>query len=164
MTYYYRGYLVPYVPSPDGVVKAMLKLAQVSSEDIVYDLGAGDGRIVITAVKEFNAKKAIGVEIREDLAKQAKQKIAELGLEGRAEIINTDMFRVNLKDATVITLFLLTSVNEMLKPKFERELRPGTRIVSHEFQIPGWKPKKTIKIIDNGIGHTIYLYVYGEHK
>ena len=161
---YYRGYLVPYVPTPEPVVKAMLELANAGPEDVVYDLGCGDGRIVITAAKEFKVKKAIGIEIRDDLVLQARRKIDELRLNDRAEIIKDDMFNVNIKDATIVTLFLLTSVNEMLRPKLEKELRPGTRIVSHEFQIPGWRPKKTVKIYDGIVGHTLYLYVIGEHR
>ena len=164
MVSYYRGYLVPYVPTPEPVVKAMLELANAGPEDVVYDLGCGDGRIVITAAKEFKVKKAIGIEIRDDLVLQARRKIDELNLNDRAEIIKDDMFNVSIKDATIVTLFLLTSVNEMLRPKLEKELRPGTRIVSHEFQIPGWRPKKTVKIYDGIVGHTLYLYVIGEHR
>lgn len=161
---YYRNYLVPYVPTPDPVVKAMLELAKAGPEDILYDLGCGDGRIIITAAREFKVKKAIGIEIREDLVNQARKRIDELKLNNRAEILKADMFKINLKDATVITLFLLTSVNEMLRPKLERELKPGTRIVSHEFQIPGWRPKKVVKIYDGIVGHTVYLYIVGEHR
>ncbi len=155
---------VPFVPSPEIVVRKMLELAGAGSDDIVYDLGAGDGRVVIIAVREFGVKKAVGVEIRDDLVREAKKKIEELGIKGRAEIIREDMFKADISDATIVTLFLLTSVNERLRPKLEAELRPGTRVVSHEFQIPGWKPKVIATIHDGRVTHTLYLYVIGEHK
>ncbi len=156
---------VPYVPTPEPVVRAMLKLANAGPEDIVYDLGCGDGRILVIAVKEFNVKKAVGIEIREDKVAEARENIRKAGIEDRAKVIHGDMFEVDISEATIVTLFLLTSVNERLKPKFERELKNGTRIVSHEFRIPGWQPKKVVDIKDNNfITHTVYLYVIGEHK
>ncbi len=155
---------VPYVPTPEHVVRKMLELAGAGPNDIVYDLGAGDGRIVIIAVREFNVKKAIGIEIRSDLVREARRKIKELNIEGRAEIRQEDMFKADISEATIVTLFLLTSVNEKLKPKLESELKPGTRVVSHEFQMPGWKPKIIATIHDGRVSHTIYLYVIGEHK
>jgi len=156
--------LVPYVPTPYPVVRAMLKLANVGPEDIVYDLGCGDGRILIVAIKEFNAKRAIGIEIDREKYKLAASKAREEGVDDRVEILHGDFFNTYIGDATVITLFLLTSVNEMLRPKFERELRNGTRIVSHEFRIPGWKPERVVEVRDdNGLLHTIYLYVKGKH-
>ncbi|HDJ83960.1 MAG TPA: class I SAM-dependent methyltransferase [Desulfurococcaceae archaeon] len=155
---------VPYVPTPEHVARKMLELAGAGANDIVYDLGAGDGRIVIIAAREFNVKKAIGIEIRSDLVREAKRKIKELNLEDRVEIKQEDMFKAKIGDATIVTLFLLTSVNEKLKPKLELELKPGTRVVSHEFQMPGWKPKVVATIHDGRVSHTIYLYVIGEHK
>ncbi len=155
---------VPYVPTPEPVVIEMLKLAKVSSDDVVYDLGSGDGRIPIIAVTKFNAKKAVGIEIRKDLADESIRKIRKLGLGNRVKIINADMIDVDIGEATVVTLFLLTSANEKLKPKLESELRPGTRIVSHEFEIPGWKPTQVLEVWDNNIRHKLYLYIIGEHK
>jgi len=155
---------VPYVPTPYAVVRAMLKLANVGPEDVVYDLGCGDGRIVLMAAKEFGVKKAVGIEKDPDRYKVALTRVREEGLEGRVEIKLGDFFEENISEATVVTLFLLTSVNEMLKPKLERELKPGTRIVSHEFRIPGWKPEKVIDVRDeNGLSHVVYLYVVGRH-
>jgi predicted RNA methylase len=158
-------YSVPYVPSPYEVVRAMLRLAEAGPEDIVYDLGCGDGRILIIAVKEFNVKKAVGIEKDPERYKIAIENVKENGVEDRVVVINDDFFNVDISEATIVTLFLLTSVNEALKPKFEKELREGTRIVSHEFRIPGWKEKKSITIRDErGITHNIYLYVIGEHR
>ncbi len=156
---------VPYVPTPEPVVRAMLRLAEAGPDDIVYDLGCGDGRILIMAVKEFNVKKAVGIEIREDKYREAVNNIRKVGIEDKAHVIHGDMFEVDISEATIVTLFLLTSVNEKLKPKLETELKKGTRIVSHEFRIPGWRAKKVIDVRDsNYIVHTIYLYVLGEHK
>ena len=155
---------VPYVPTPEPVVKKMLELAEAGPGDIVYDLGAGDGRIVIIAAKDFHVKKAVGIEIRPDLVREAKRKVQELNLNDRVEIRQDNMFEANISEATIVTLFLLTSVNERLKPKLEAELRPGTKVVSHEFQIPGWKPKVIAVVHDGKVSHTIYLYVIGDHK
>jgi len=154
--------LVPYVPSPPIVVRKMLELAGVGPEDIVYDLGSGDGRILITAVKEFKAKKAVGIERREDLIEKAKKRIIEEGVNEHIELVHGDIFEADIRDATVITLFLLPSVNDMLKSKFEKELRRGVRIVSHEFKISGWKPVKEMEVLEGNIRHKIYLYVIGE--
>ena len=160
MSYYFRDYpiYVPYVPTPENVVRKMLQIADVTPDDIVYDLGAGDGRIVIIAVKEFNVKKAVGIELREDLVKQARKRIRDLKLGERAIIIHGDMFKIDISEATVVTLFLLTSVNEKLRPKLEKELKPGARVVSHEFKIPGWTPLKEVVFYDEGIKHVLYLY------
>ncbi|MBZ5543926.1 MAG: class I SAM-dependent methyltransferase [Acidobacteriia bacterium] len=151
--------LAPYVPTPQNVVEAMLKLANVDKYDRVYDLGSGDGRIVIAAAQKFNAE-AVGVELDDDLYKQSSARIAELGLQKRAKILHANMYHVSLRMATVVTLYLLTSVNERLKPILERDLRPGARVVTHDFQIPGWTPEKSEMVFaDNGISHTLYLYV-----
>jgi len=159
------SFYVPYVPTPYPVVRAMLKLAEAGPNDIVYDLGCGDGRIIAIAVKEFNVKKAVGVEKDRERFKEALYRIENDGLSNRAFVIHGDFFEVNISEATIVTLFLLTAVNEALKPKFERELRDGTRVVSHEFRIPGWRHEKVIDVRDeNGLTHTVYLYVMGRHK
>lgn len=147
--------LAPFVPSPHEVVKRMLEVATVGNNDIVFDLGCGDGRILIAAVKDFGAKKAIGFEMRQDLYKQAIQEISKQGLENKISIVNNDIFTSKLSDATVITLYLTTSGNEKLKPKLASETLQGTRIVSHDFEITGWYPSKK----ENFYGHTIYLYI-----
>ncbi len=151
--------LAPYVPTPMRVVEEMLKLADVGRRDRVYDLGSGDGRIVIMAAQKFGAR-AVGVELDDDLAKQSTARIAELGLRRRARILHANMYDVSLRRATVVTLYLLTSVNERLKPILERELPSGARVVSHDFQVPGWEPEKTVQVVsENGVSHTLYLYV-----
>ena len=155
---------VPYVPTPEPVAREMLRIANAGPNDIVYDLGCGDGRILVIAAREFGVKKAVGIEIREDKVKEAIENIRRAGVEDRATVIHGDMFEIDISEATIVTLFLLTSVNERLKPKLERELKPGARVVSHEFRIPGWVPKIVVDVRDrNYITHTIYLYVIGEH-
>jgi cyclopropane fatty-acyl-phospholipid synthase-like methyltransferase len=150
---------VPYVPTPQDVVDKMLELAKVTSNDVVYDLGSGDGRIVITAAQKFGAH-AVGVEINPDLYRQSSNRIKELGLDGRAHIVCEDMFDVSLSHATVVALYLLTSFNEKLRPKLETQLHSGARIVCHDFHIPGWDPDKVVEVVSkNGISHTLYLYV-----
>jgi hypothetical protein len=154
--------LAPFVPTPQNVVEAMLRLASVDKYDRVYDLGSGDGRIVITAAQKFHAE-AVGVELDDDLYKESSARISELGLQHRAKILHANMYHVSLRMATVVTLYLLTSVNERLKPVLERDLRPGARVVTHDFQIPGWTPEKSEMVFDDkGVSHTIYLYVRPE--
>ncbi|MBW9141196.1 MAG: class I SAM-dependent methyltransferase [Candidatus Aramenus sp.] len=155
---------VPYVPSPPNVVRKMLEVAKVGPDDVVYDLGCGDGRIVITAVKEFKARKAIGIDINDERIQEATKNVKENGLEGRVVIKKGNFFEEDLSEATVITMFLLTNVNEMLRPKLEKELKPGTRVVSHEFEIRGWTPKEVVKVEDGNMNHIVYLYVIGEHR
>jgi len=151
--------LAPFVPTPEDVVDLMLGIANVNKYDRVYDLGSGDGRIVITAAQKYQAE-AVGVEIDDDLYKKSMARIAELGLQRRAKILHMNMYKVDLKPATVVTLYLLTSVNERLKPLLERDLRSGARVVTHDFKIPGWDEAKSQKVTaDTGITHTVYLYV-----
>ncbi len=155
----YLDHIVPYVPTPEDVVEKMLELAQVKPDDVVYDLGSGDGRIVITAAQKFGAR-AVGVELNPDLYKQSSDQVKELGLGGRAKILHENMFDVSVRKATVVTLYLLTSVNEGLRPKLEKELRSGARVVSHDFQMPGWDPAKVEEVTSkNGISHKLYLYI-----
>jgi len=139
----------------------MLTVAEVKQGEIVYDLGCGDGRVAIMAAQEFGAR-AIGVEMREDLAKQATGKVTELGLDGRVKIVQGDMFKIDLSQADVVTLYLTTSANDKVKPKLEAELKPGTRVVSHDYEILGWRPIKIDNFCENPrLGypsHTIYVY------
>jgi hypothetical protein len=136
----------------------MLQLAHVGSEDILYDLGCGDGRILITAIQEFDVKKAIGYEIQTDLYYNALEKIKRAGLEEKIRIVNEDLMIADLTEASVITLYLTLSGNKTLKCKLLREANNGTRIVSHDFHISGWA--YTIK--DDTCGHSIYLYTLPE--
>ncbi len=153
--------LVPFVPTPLFVVRKMLELAGADRNDTVYDLGCGDGRIPIVAVREFNVRKAVCVEIREDLAKQAKENIRKLGLQDRIKVINYDMFYVDVSEASLVTLFLLTSINDMLAKKLTTELSDGARIVSHEFKITRWRPLIFSTVNDGRVSHNIYVYIKG---
>ncbi|MGP3667515.1 MAG: SAM-dependent methyltransferase [Candidatus Bathyarchaeota archaeon] len=145
---------VPFVSSPPEVVEKMLEMAELHENDVLYDLGSGDGRILITAVKKFGVKKAVGIEVREDLVKASREEIKKLGLEDKIVIIHGDLYKIPIKDADVVTLFLTTSANERLKPKLENELKKGVRVVSHDYEVIGWKP---VKVVNLG-QHTIYLY------
>lgn len=145
--------LAPFVPSNEAVVTRMLELAQVSSNDVVADLGCGDGRILFTAVQNFGAKSAIGYELRADLYKTVSSKIQKENLEDRICVFNEDALKADLSDATIITLYLTTSGNSKLKPLLS-QMKNGTRIVSHDFRIDGWEYSKR----ENFQGHTIYLY------
>jgi cyclopropane fatty-acyl-phospholipid synthase-like methyltransferase len=155
----FKDRLAPFVPTPLKVVEKMLELAHVDRYDRVYDLGSGDGRIVIMAAQKFGAE-AVGVELDDQLYQESSEQIVKLGLQNRAKILHANMYTVSLRHATVVTLYLLTSVNERLKPLLERELRPGARVVSHDFQVPGWEPEKKVEVISPaGVSHTLYLYV-----
>ena len=149
----------PYVTTPQDIVEKMLELANVGPDDVVYDMGSGDGRIVITAAQKYGAR-AVGVELQPKLYEESRDRIKALGLEDRAQIIPEDMFMVNVRKATVVTLYLLSSVNAMLRPILEKQLRPGTRIVTQDFQVPGWDPEKVVEVQSkNGVPSKIYLYV-----
>ncbi|MEM2897231.1 MAG: rRNA adenine N-6-methyltransferase family protein [Candidatus Bathyarchaeia archaeon] len=144
----------PFVSSPIEVVRKMLELANVGPDDVVYDLGCGDGRILFTAVKEFHVKKAVGYEIREDLYKSTLNEVQKQDLVERVHIINEDLFKANISEATVITLYLTTTANERLKQKLIDEARYGSRVVSHDFSIGGWYASKK----ESFSNHVIYLY------
>ena len=151
--------IAPYYPTPLFVVEKMLEVADVSPRDVVYDLGSGDGRIVIMAAQKFGAR-AVGIEINPTLWQESSDRIAKLGLEGRARILHEDIFKTSIRPATVVTLFLLTGVLEELRPQLERELRPGTRVVAQEFSVPGWEPQKVVRVkSEAGVSYTIYLYI-----
>jgi hypothetical protein len=155
--------LAPYIPTPDPIVMRMLEAGHVKSEDIVYDLGSGDGRIVITAVQKFGAR-AVGVEIMPDLCRKATDRIKSLGLESRARILEDSLFRVDLSPATVVTMFFLTSSNERLKPNLEKYLKPGARVVSNQFPIRGWRPTEVVHVKNGAMDHSIYVYEIGKQR
>lgn len=150
---------VPFVPSPEEVVHGMLKLANVHNGDLVYDLGCGDGRIVITAAKEFGAR-GVGVDINPERIKEATENAQKAGVTDRVNFKEGDLFTATLDGATVVTLYLLPSVNLRLKPKLLHDLKPGTRVVSHSFDMGDWKPDKEIEIN----GRNLYLWVIPEHQ
>jgi len=148
----------PFVQTPVEVAKKMIQLAALKPEQKLYDLGAGDGRLVIMAAQETGAH-AVGVEMRDDLAEKARSEIKKLNLEDRVRIVNDDFFSVDLRDADVVTLYLTTSGNERLRPKLEQELKKGARVVSHDFKVGNWKPSVVYSEL---LGHTIYSYDVGQ--
>jgi protein-L-isoaspartate O-methyltransferase len=154
--------LAPYVPTPEQVVEQMLQAAGVTAADVVYDLGSGDGRILIAAAQMFKAK-AVGIEINATLVADSRQKIEELGLSALVSVQQAHLMEADLSPATVVMVYLLSSSNEQLKPKFEKELRAGARVVSHDFQFRGWKPAKTIDAVGDSRPHRIYVYEMGAH-
>lgn len=131
---------VPYVPTPQHVVDRMLELAEVTEDDVVYDLGSGDGRIVITAAEEYGAR-GVGIEIDSQRVQDARENAREAGVENLVEFQQGDLFEADISEATVVTLYLLPSVNLQLRPKLFEELDPGTRVVSHDFDMDGWEPE-----------------------
>lgn len=150
---------VIYVPTSDTVVDAMLRLAGVSPDDVVYDLGSGDGRIVIAAARDFGAR-GVGIDIDPVRIGESNKNAEEAGVTDRVRFVEADLFKSNFSEATVVTLYLLSRLNERLKPMLMEQLKPGTRIVSHAFDMGDWKPEKT-KFID---GTTIYLWTIPEKK
>ncbi len=151
--------LAPYYPTPEFVVEKMLELAGLKRGERMFDLGSGDGRIVIMAAQKFGAL-AAGVEMDDDLWKQSSNKIRSLGLEKTARIIHGDLFIQDYSSADLVTVYLLPTSNDKIRPKLEKELKKGARVVSHDFEFSGWKPEKTETIDDDGEGrsHTLYLY------
>ncbi|HEX8439953.1 SAM-dependent methyltransferase [Archangium sp.] len=148
---------VPYVPTPQGVVDDMLELAGVKRGDVLYDLGSGDGRIVVTAAKRFGVH-GVGIDINPERIQEAEANARAAGVEDLARFRQEDIFKTDIGDATVVTMYLLPSVNNRLKPKLLGELRPGTRIVSHAFDIEGWEPERIVE----SAGSTLYLWVVPE--
>ena len=144
---------VIYVPTPQSVVEGMLRMANVTPGDIVYDLGSGDGRIPITAVQQFGAVRAIGIDIDPKRIQEANENAKNAGVTDRVKFLNQDLFTTDFSEATVITLYLLPSLNEKLRPQL-LELKPGTRIVSHAFNMGDWTPEKTEQID----GRTIFFW------
>jgi cyclopropane fatty-acyl-phospholipid synthase-like methyltransferase len=145
---------VIFVPTPAEVVTAMLKLANVTAKDTIYDLGCGDGMIVTAAAKEFGAK-AIGIDINPVRVKEANERVTKAGVTDKVKILNEDLFEANISEATVVTLYLLQTLNEKLIPKLNKELKPGTRIVSQTFSMgDNYPPEKTIEVA----GRSVYLW------
>lgn len=145
---------VPYVPTNEEVVNAMLELAQVNGDDIVYDLGCGDGRIVIAAAKNYGAT-GRGIDIDPERIREANENASDAGVTDKVKFIQQDLFEADFSEASVVTLYLLSSVNLKLRPKLLEQLKPGTRIVSHAFDMDDWEPQQTVKVG----GTTIYLWV-----
>jgi len=152
--------LAPYYPTPETVVERMLKLAGLKPGERLFDLGSGDGRIVIHAAQKFGAD-ATGIEIDAELAKESSEKIRSLGLEKKARIVRGDILRQDYSSADVLAVYLLPRSNDRLRPILEKQLRNGTRIVAHDFVFRGWTPEREEYVEDDGAGrsHTLYLYV-----
>jgi SAM-dependent methyltransferase len=154
----YRKNLAPYVGSPEHAVDKMLEVANLKPGEILYDLGCGDGRILIAAVSKYRAK-AVGIEISEHLARTASERVKKAGLQGQVKIIHGDFMKTDLSAANVVTLYLATAANDTLRPNLERYLKPLTRVVSYDYPIPGWKPIETSETEGRSSAvHTIYLY------
>jgi SAM-dependent methyltransferase len=149
---------VPFVTTPNDVVSAMLDLAEVSEADTLYDLGSGDGRVLIAAGRR--GAKAVGIEIDPALVRQSREAVRAAGLADRVSVRRGDIFREDLTPATVITLYLMPDVNARLRPQLDR-LRPGTRVVSHMYRIPGAKSAKRVEVqsAEDGVGHPLYRWV-----
>ena len=148
----------PYVRTPDNVVNAMLKLAGVKKNDVVYDLGCGDGRIVIAAAKDYGAR-GVGIDIDPQRIQEARENARKAGVEALVKFEINDLFDANIRDATVVALYLLPDVNLRLRPKLMKDLKPGARIVSHDFHMGDWKPDKH-QMVD--AGSHIYLWIVPE--
>jgi cyclopropane fatty-acyl-phospholipid synthase-like methyltransferase len=155
-------YIAPFVPTPQEVVDRMLELAQVSHGDLLYDLGSGDGRIVITAAKRYGAQ-AVGFEIDPALVSDSKRNIEEAGVEALAEIRDQDVRTVDLSPASVVTMYLYPGANLRLRAAIMRQLKPGSRVVSHDFSMGDWKPDRVEQMTDSaGFVRTIYLWRIGD--
>jgi SAM-dependent methyltransferase len=153
---------VPYVPTTEQAVKEMLKLADVKSSDTVYDLGCGDGRIVIAAAKEYGAH-GVGIDINPERIQEAEANAKKAGVEKLVRFEQYDLFDADIHEATVVTLFLLNSVNLKLRPKLLKDLKPGTRVVSNTFHMGDWKPDKESTLdsddADYGLSHKFFLWI-----
>jgi len=149
---------VPYVPTDDRVVAEMLAVANVGKDDVLYDLGSGDGRIVITAAKKFGTR-GVGVDIDPERVKEANENAAKAGVTDRVRFVQQDLFQTDFREATVVTLYLLPSVNMRLRPKLLSDLKPGTRVVSHNYDMGDWTPLKTIVVTLPEDTHTVYYWV-----
>jgi SAM-dependent methyltransferase len=158
---------VPFVPTTERAVEAMLELAKITRNDVVYDLGCGDGRIVITAAKKYGAR-GVGIDINPERIAEARANAKREGVEHLVKFIEQDLFEADIRDASVVTLFLLSSVNLKLRPKLLAELKPGTRVVSNTFDMGDWKPDKEFSLDDNGedsyLSHKFFLWIIPREK
>ena len=149
---------VPFVSTPDSVVIEMLRLAKVTKDDVVYDLGSGDGRIVIAAAKQFGAR-GVGIELERHLVAASEENARQAGVADRVRFVQGDIFEADLREATVVTLYLFPVVNAKLRPKLLRELRPGARIVSHMYGIGDWTPHDNSQVVVGKAIHFIYSWI-----
>jgi hypothetical protein len=154
------GSLAPYLPTPQKIVDEMLKAGELKAGETMFDLGSGDGRIVIAAAREYKAK-AIGIELDDALASASIQKIAELGLDKYARIVQGDLMKQDYHSADLITVYLWPEANKKVTQLLDLQLKKGARVVSHDFEMGSWVPTKTITIPDDGTGrsHMLFLYI-----
>lgn len=155
--------LAPYIPTPQVIVDKMLEAARVKPGEVVYDLGSGDGRIIIAAAQKFKAK-AVGVELSAELCRASEERIKALGLQDQVKVIQGNLLKVDLSPADVVTIYLLTSSNDRLRPNLEKYLKPGARVVSNDFEIRGWKPSRVVRVASDGGRHTLYVYEISSNK
>ena len=154
----FKNNLAPYVVAPTHAIDKMLDMANLKPGEVLYDLGCGEGNILIEAAQRFKVK-AVGIEISGHLAQSAAENVRKQGLQNRVKIIHGDFMKTNLSEANVVTLYLATTANDTLRPNLERFLRPNTRVVSYDYPIPGWKPIDTSESAGSqGATHMIYLY------
>ena len=152
--------LAPYYPTPETIVERMLQLGSLKAGEKMFDLGSGDGRIVIMAAQKFHAQ-AVGVDLDKDLCRQSTDKIFKLGLEKNAHIVNGDLLKQNYSSADLVTVYLLPdSVNNKVQPLLDKELKKGARVVAHDFEFKNWKSEKVENVADDGEGRSHALYLY----
>jgi ubiquinone/menaquinone biosynthesis C-methylase UbiE len=155
--------LGPAVPTPQSIVERMLEAGRIKPGDVVYDLGSGDGRIVIAAARIYGVR-AVGVEIVPDLCRRARERIQTEGLTDKIRIVEGSALRIDLSPADVVTMFFMTDSNERLRPALERQLRPGSRVVSYQFPVRGWKPHETVHVKLGKVDYPIFVYEIGKTK
>jgi SAM-dependent methyltransferase len=149
---------VQYVPTPNNVVAEMLRLTAVTKKDVVYDLGCGDGRLVITAAKRYGAR-GVGIDIDPQRISESRANARQAGVTDRVQFLQQDLFEADIHEATVVTLYLLPKLNVQLRPKLLRDLRPGTRVVSHDFDMAEWQPDQTVQVKGPSRQHSVYYWV-----
>ena len=154
---------VIYYPTPPETVAQMLRMANIKKGDVLYDLGSGDGRIPIAAAKQYGIR-AVGIEIDPKLVTEAEQLARQAGVSQLVHFRNEDMFHINLREATVVTLYLSEKLNVLLRPKLLNELRPGSRILSHDFRMGDWKPEQTVRVPWGKLYRTVYLWTVPERS
>lgn len=155
---------VPYVPTHEMVVDEMLKMAQVKGTDVLYDLGSGDGRIPITAAERFGTR-GVGIDINPVRVKEANENAVKAGVTDKVKFIEGDLFKENFGEATVVTLYLLPDINLKLRPQLLNQLKPGTRVVSHNYDMGDWEPEQTKTITTpDGVDHFVYFWRVPERK
>jgi SAM-dependent methyltransferase len=149
---------VQYVPTPNNVVAEMLRLTAVTKKDVVYDLGCGDGRLVIAAAKRYGAR-GVGIDIDPQRISESRANARQAGVTDRVQFLQQDLFETDIHEATVVTLYLLPKLNVQLRPKLLRDLRPGTRVVSHDFDMAEWQPDQTVQVKGPSRQHSVYYWI-----